>query len=176
MSRDQPSLGPAVALTPPLLNSISAASSRLKEVEWLLFNLHRNYVRNDQRYISSSSNTDDASLSLTCQRISWTLWTSFWFRARTLEAIYRGISVEEHRPSRGALCLCAPSQLWKSITHVRLYKLEQAWMTHHHEHRDSRDLWIQTGRNQHKLEKHHTCKHLLIYKVVMQKKCNLEKH
>lgn len=49
-------------------------------------------------------------------------------------------------------------------------------MTHHHEHRDSRDLWIQTGRKQHKLEKHHTCKHLLIYKVVMQKKCNLEKH
>lgn len=37
-SRDHPSRGPAVALTPPLLNSISE-SSRLKEVEWLLFNL-----------------------------------------------------------------------------------------------------------------------------------------
>lgn len=38
-SRDQPSRGPAVALTPPLLNSMSDASSRLKEVEWLLFSL-----------------------------------------------------------------------------------------------------------------------------------------
>ena len=43
-SRDQPSRGPAVALTPPLLNSISAASSRLKEVEWLLFNLQEKHI------------------------------------------------------------------------------------------------------------------------------------
>lgn len=35
-SRDQPSLGPAVALRPPLLNSDSGASSRLKDVDWLL--------------------------------------------------------------------------------------------------------------------------------------------
>lgn len=45
-SRDQPSRGPAVALTPPLLNSISAASSRLKEVEWLLFSLQEHRIRN----------------------------------------------------------------------------------------------------------------------------------
>lgn len=42
-SRDQPRRGPAVALTPPLLNSISAASSRLKEVEWLLFSLRQRH-------------------------------------------------------------------------------------------------------------------------------------
>lgn len=39
-SRDHPSLGPAVARTPPLLNSPSARfSSRLNVVDWLLFNL-----------------------------------------------------------------------------------------------------------------------------------------
>lgn len=39
-SRDQPSLGPAVARTPPLLNSPSGRlSSRLNVVDWLLFNL-----------------------------------------------------------------------------------------------------------------------------------------
>lgn len=35
-SRDQPSLGPAVALRPPLLNSESGASSGFSEVDWLL--------------------------------------------------------------------------------------------------------------------------------------------
>lgn len=49
-SRDQPSRGPAVALTPPLLNSISA-SSRSKEVEWLLFNLTEKRGTNDEQMI-----------------------------------------------------------------------------------------------------------------------------
>lgn len=38
-SRDQPSRGPAVALVPPLLNSVSDMSSRLKVVDWLLLSL-----------------------------------------------------------------------------------------------------------------------------------------
>lgn len=41
-SRDQPSLGPAVALTPPRLNSLSdRLSSRLNVVDWLLLSLQR---------------------------------------------------------------------------------------------------------------------------------------
>ncbi len=41
-SRDQPSLGPAVARTPPLLNSPSGRlSSRLNVVDWLLFSLQK---------------------------------------------------------------------------------------------------------------------------------------
>lgn len=41
-SRDQPSLGPAVALTPPRLNSLSERlSSRLNVVDWLLLSLQR---------------------------------------------------------------------------------------------------------------------------------------
>ena len=46
-SRDQPSLGPAVARTPPLLNSVSA-SSRLKDVEWLRFSLQECHSINDR--------------------------------------------------------------------------------------------------------------------------------
>lgn len=38
-SRDQPSRGPAVALVPPLLNSVSDMSSGLKVVDWLLLSL-----------------------------------------------------------------------------------------------------------------------------------------
>lgn len=58
-SDDQPSRGPAVALTPPLLNSISA-SSRFKEAEWLLFSLRNNNVTvrlNCSKFISHRRHT-----------------------------------------------------------------------------------------------------------------------
>lgn len=45
-SRDQPSLGPAVARTPPLLNSPSGRlSSKLNVVDWLLFNLNNKTLK-----------------------------------------------------------------------------------------------------------------------------------
>lgn len=47
-SCDQPSLGPAVALTPPLLNSAFGDSSRSSELDWLLFILMKKlytYIR-----------------------------------------------------------------------------------------------------------------------------------
>lgn len=40
-SLDQPNLGPAVALIPPLLNSVSGSSSGLNVVDWLLLSLHK---------------------------------------------------------------------------------------------------------------------------------------
>lgn len=44
-SRDQPSLGPAVARTPPLLNSAGGRlSSKLNVVDWLLFNLMKKEI------------------------------------------------------------------------------------------------------------------------------------
>lgn len=48
-SRDQPSRGPAVARTPPLLNSVCASPSRLKELEWLLFSLRERHATSEQR-------------------------------------------------------------------------------------------------------------------------------
>lgn len=67
-SRDQPSLGPAVARTPPLLNSPSGRlSSRLNVVDWLLFNLKK------KNYIHFLHNLSESELLYSCVSLnqSW---------------------------------------------------------------------------------------------------------
>lgn len=137
-SRDQPSRGPAVALVPPLLNSVSDMSSGLKVVDWLLLSLKKEskhiHIWLGKRHVTAATATNTGKISSRAGSPS-----STWSQPTVIPPKYHtGFCSWDIKPWSHALAgekgRCVPSkplpefQIWRmAISHLLLTFQTTSW-------------------------------------------------